>query len=103
MGAEVLEGDLLFPSGTAKWQLGDVDLDVYLDRFRNQRLMIVVAPLGKVGTEPVTCEICGFELDETDMECPRCKLVSEYTTDAIETRIQEREQLIEAETYSDEG
>ena len=102
LGAEVLEGDLRHPSGE-KWHLGDVDLAVHLDRYRGQRLMVVLAPLGKAGTEPATCEVCGFELEETDTECPRCKLISDYTTDAIERRIQEREQLIEVETYSDEG
>ena len=69
----------------------------------SMRLMDILAPIGKAGTEPATCEVCGFELDETDTECPRCTLISEYTTDAIERRIQEREQLIEVETYSDEG
>jgi rubrerythrin len=95
LGAEVLEGDLRHSSRSENWQLGDVDLAVYLDRYRDQRLMVVVAPIGRAGTEPATCEVCGFELEETDTECPRCKLISEYTTDAIERRIQEREQLIE--------
>ena len=102
LGADVLEGDLRYPSGE-KLHLGDVDLGMYLDRYRDQRLMVVLAPLGRAGTEPTTCEVCGFELEETDTECPRCKLISDYTTDAIERRIQEREQLIEVETYSDEG
>jgi rubrerythrin len=102
MGAEVLEGDLHHPS-EKKWHLGDVDLAASLERYRDQRLMVVLAPLGKAETEPATCEVCGFELEEADTECPRCKLISEYTTDAIERRIQEREQLIDAETYSDSG
>jgi rubrerythrin len=102
LGAEVLEGDLRFHA-SEKWRLGDMDLAVYLDRYRDQRLMVVLAPIGKAGTEPATCEVCGFELEETDTECPRCKLISEYTTDAIEKRIQEREKFIEVETYSDEG
>ena len=102
LGAEVLEGDLRQLSRSESWHLGDVDMAVYLDRYRDQRLMVVLAPIGKAGTEPATCEVCGFELDETDTECPRCTLISEYTTDAIERRIQEREQLIEVETYSDE-
>jgi hypothetical protein len=89
LGADVLEGDLRYPSGE-KLHLGDVDLGMYLDGYEE-------------GTEPATCEVCGFELEETDTECPRYKLISDYTTDAIERRIQEREQLIEVETYSDEG
>ena len=34
--AEVLEGDLRYPSVTGSWQLGDVDLGEYLDRYRDQ-------------------------------------------------------------------
>jgi phage FluMu protein Com len=33
-------------------------------------------------------------MDETDDECPRCKLIEEYTTD-VERRIRERELLFE--------
>jgi hypothetical protein len=32
VGAEVVEGDLLYPSETGSWQLGDVDLSEHLDR-----------------------------------------------------------------------
>jgi hypothetical protein len=32
--AEVMEGDLRYPSVTGSWQLGDVDLGEYLDRQR---------------------------------------------------------------------
>ena len=32
IGAEVLEGELRYPSLTGNWQLGDVDLGEHLDR-----------------------------------------------------------------------
>ena len=50
IGAEVLEGNLRYPSGTGGWQLGDVDLHDYLGRHRDQRLMLILVPAGKAET-----------------------------------------------------
>ena len=33
VGADVLEGDLRYPSETGGWRLGDLDLSEYLDRY----------------------------------------------------------------------
>ena len=93
-GAEVLEGNLRFPSRSGGWQLGDVDLHNYLGRHRDQRLMVILVPAGKAETETVTCDVCGYIMAENDEECPRCKFLAEYTTD-VERRIGEREQLFE--------
>ena len=43
VGAEVVEGDLRNQSGS--WQLGEVNLGEHLDRYRDQRLMLVFVPL----------------------------------------------------------
>jgi len=94
IGAEVLEGNLRYPSGTGGWQLGDVDLHDYLGRHRDQRLMLILVPAGKAETETITCDVCGYIIAENDEECPRCKFLAEYTTD-VERRIGEREQLFE--------
>ncbi|GAB4532930.1 MAG: hypothetical protein Kow0063_14170 [Anaerolineae bacterium] len=93
-GADVLEGTLRYPSRTGGWQLGNVDLGDYLSRYRDQRLMVVLVPVGAAYREQVTCDVCGYAMDEGEEECPRCKLIAEYTTD-IERRIQERGQLFE--------
>jgi phage FluMu protein Com len=93
-GAEVLEGNLRYPSSSGGWQLGDVDLHNYLGRHRDQRLVIILVPAGKAETETVTCDVCGYIMAENDEECPRCKFLAEYTTD-VEKRIGEREQLFE--------
>jgi len=93
-GAEVLEGSLHFPSSSGGWQLGNVDLNDYLGRHRDQRLMLILVPAGKTETETVTCNVCGYLMAEDDEECPRCKFLAEYTTD-VERRIGEREQLYE--------
>jgi hypothetical protein len=48
IGADVLEGALLiYPNETLGWQIGDTDLSEYLDQYRGQKVIIIVAPLGK--------------------------------------------------------
>ena len=94
VGAEVLEGNLSYPSRTGNWQVGDVDLGDLLGRYRDQRMMVVLVPVGKEKTGTVTCDVCGYIMDEADQECPRCKFLSEYTTD-VERRIGERDQHFE--------
>ena len=93
-GAEVLEGNLRYPSSTGGWQLGDVNLHDHLVRYRDQRLMLILVPAGKAVTETVTCDVCGYIIGENEEECPRCKFLAEYTTD-VERRIGERGQLFE--------
>ena len=94
VGADVLEGTLSYPSRTGGWQLDDVDLSDHLGHYRDQRLMIVLVPIGQVERETITCDVCGYIMDEAEEECPRCKFLAEYTTE-IERRIGERPHLIE--------
>jgi hypothetical protein len=58
--------------------------------------MLLLVPLDTAETGTVTCDDCGFFFvpDESG-ECPRCKLILDYTTDSLEQRVREREQLIE--------
>lgn len=86
VGGEVLEGDRRYPSETGTWQLGDVDLGEYLDRYHNRRLIIIFVPIGKAEKESMTCGICGFAMDEV-VKCPGCKLILDYTTEAIDSRV----------------
>lgn len=73
VGAEVLAGHLRYPSETGGWQFGDLDLDEYLARYRDQTLMLIIAPVS--GEEPLmnTCDICGF-IHRKYGECPRCRI-----------------------------
>ena len=73
VGADVLEGDLSYPSDTGSWQLGDLDLSGYLGRYRDKRLVRIIAPAGDAPSPTSTCGICGFVMNEVG-ECPRCKL-----------------------------
>jgi hypothetical protein len=94
VGAEVLEGKLRYSAKTGRRQLGDVDLGLHLDRFRDQRLMVVLAPLGRTEEQTFACGVCGFLMDEAQ-DCPRCQLILEYTTEEIDRRIKERLELFE--------
>ena len=76
IGADVLEGDLRYPSETGGWQLGDLDLSEYHDRYRGKRLVLIIAPVGEAESETYTCGICGFVMNAVQ-ECPRCALANE--------------------------
>ena len=90
VGAEVVEGDLRNQSGS--WQLGEVGLGEQLDRYRDQRLMLVFVPLGE--TEPLICDLCGFVMDELG-DCLQCELMLEDAARELEDRLRERERLFE--------
>jgi hypothetical protein len=73
VGADILKGDLAYPSETGSWQLGDINLGEYLARYRGKRLVLIIAPVGDAPSPTYTCSICGFVMNEV-RECPRCKL-----------------------------
>jgi hypothetical protein len=73
LGADVLSCALRYPSDMGGWQLGDLDLGEYLDRYRNQRLVLIIAPTGEARPATYICGICGFAYYERG-ECPRCKM-----------------------------
>ena len=75
-GADVLEGDLRYSSETSGWQLGDLDLSEYLDRYQDQRLVLIIAPVGQSEPPTHTCGICGFVMNAV-RACPRCALANE--------------------------
>jgi hypothetical protein len=94
VGADVLEGDLSYPSETGSWQLGDVDLGEYLDRYRGKSLVLIIASVGDAPSPNYTCGICGFVMNEVG-ECPRCKLQAiEFESELLERR---RADLLELE------
>ena len=73
IGAPVLEGDLRYPSETGGWQLGHLDRSEYLDPYRNQQFILIIAPVGPAPAPSCTCGISAFVHNERG-ECPRCKL-----------------------------
>jgi len=44
IGADVLSGALRYPSDSGGWQLGDLDLSEYMDRYRDRQLASVSPP-----------------------------------------------------------
>lgn len=94
-GAEVLGGTLRYPSKSGGWQLGNVDLDEHLEKYRDREIVLIIGSVGKAGKEQVVCGICGFVMDEVG-ECPRCKLAVASDAQALRDRQQgEREQLFD--------
>jgi hypothetical protein len=45
---------------SGRWQLGDLDLSEYLDRYRDQRLVLIIAPIGEAEPATYTCGVCGW-------------------------------------------
>jgi hypothetical protein len=78
-GAEVLRGPLRYPSESGGWRLGDLDLSEYLSKYRDCEVTLIVAATGEAEKNRVFCGICGFALDDTGGECPRCRLIAEET------------------------
>ena len=75
-GADLLRGALRYDEESGNWYLGDANMAPYLARYRDREVMIVIAPLGKVGAREaprLECEICGCALDDMG-DCPRCQL-----------------------------
>ena len=52
------------PSSTGGWQFDNTDLSEYLDRYRNQRLVLIIAPAGAAEPDSYTFRICGFTINE---------------------------------------
>jgi len=46
-GADVFRFALHNPSETGGWLVGDLDFCEYLDRYRDQQVLLIVAPLGQ--------------------------------------------------------
>ena len=46
-GADVFRFALRNPSETGGWLVGDLDFCEYLDRYRDQQVLLIVAPLGQ--------------------------------------------------------
>ncbi len=75
-GADALEGALRYPSDAGGWLVGDLDFCEYLNRYRNQQVMVIIAPLGQGPAPSYTCGLCGFVYNERG-ERLRCKMAVE--------------------------
>jgi len=98
VGADVFKGALRYPSDTGGWLVGDLDFCEYLDRYRDQEVILIIAPVGVATTPTYTCGICGFVMNEVG-ECPRCKLMVEGVREEVdgggEDFLQEVREIVE--------
>jgi len=102
-GAELLRGALSYPSESGGWQLGDLDLSEYLDKYHGQELVVIIGSLEKTEAERVICGICGFALDEVG-ECPRCRLAAKEGAKELKERGEAHEALFrEIEEFLEQG
>ncbi len=85
VGAEVIEGDLTYPSPSGGWQVDAIDLSEYLARFKDKKVMLILAPVGDAEEERFVCGICGFAMNSLG-ECPRCKLHNEEAVSGFRQR-----------------
>ena len=71
LGADVLRGLLKRATEEGPWNLGDIDLAEWLERYEDQEVVVIVAPVGPQSTEKRTCSTCGAEY--LGNQCPHCR------------------------------
>ena len=98
VGALVIDGALRYPSETGSWQLGGVDLGEFLSQYRDQQVVLIIAPVGPADPDTVLCGICGFPLSEVG-RCPRCLLAMQDDAAAIRRALDEERLLDEIEEH----
>jgi hypothetical protein len=98
VGAVVVDGPLRFPSETGGWQVGGVDLGEFLAQYRDQEVVLIVAPLGAADRDVVLCGICGFPMNEAG-RCPRCALAMRDQAAAIRREIEADRLLDDIERF----
>ena len=91
IGAEVIRGQVRYPSNTGEIEIGGVDIGEYLYELKGQEVVVIVAPLGPVEEPPIICGLCRTPYE--GKECPTCKAEREAAKRVIEERLrQDREE-----------
>lgn len=98
VGAVVVDGALRYPSETGGWQLGGVDLGEFLQQYRDQQVLLIIAPVGQADPDVILCGICGFPISEAG-RCPRCALLTQDEAAAIRRAVNEERLLDEIEEH----
>ncbi|CUS04018.2 protein of unknown function [Candidatus Promineifilum breve] len=71
MELDVMSG-VLHRADDGRWQIGDHDLDTWLDVHSGEELVLVLGSLADEREVQVrTCRTCGR--DYTELECPHCR------------------------------
>jgi hypothetical protein len=85
IGAEVIRGPVRYPSELGDIAVGGVDIGEYLYELKDQEVMLIVAPIGRVEELPIICGLCGTPYDGD--ECPTCRTEREDAKRVIEERL----------------
>ena len=71
MELDVMSG-ILHRADDGRWQIGDHDLDTWLDAHSGEELVLVLGSMADEREVQVrTCRTCGR--DYTELECPHCR------------------------------
>ncbi len=73
MGADILRGQLERAAGDGAWVIGETDLAEWLQKYEDQEVLIIVAPVGAKSNARQVCGTCGAEYSGN--QCPRCREV----------------------------
>lgn len=98
VGAIVVDGPLRYPSETGGWQLGGVDLSEFLSQYRDQHVVLIIAPVGEADPDVILCDVCGFPLSEVG-RCPRCALALRDQADAFRREVEADRLLDDIERF----
>lgn len=98
VGAVAIDGALRYPSETGSWQLGDVDLGEFLAQYRDQQVVLIIAPVGAADPDVILCGVCGFPLNAAGL-CPRCALATRDQAAAMRRAVDEEQLLDEIEQH----
>lgn len=58
IGADVIRGEVRYPSNSGDIEVAGVDIGEYLFELKNHEVVVIVAALGLVGEHPVICGLC---------------------------------------------
>ena len=98
VGAVVIDGPLHYPSETGGWQLGGVDLGELLTQYRDQEVVLIIAPVSAAEPDVNLCGICGFPTNEAG-RCPRCALAMRDQAEAFRREVEAERLLDDIERF----
>jgi hypothetical protein len=71
IGAEVIRGEVRYPSKSGDIEVAGADIGEYLEELKKQGFVVIVVPPGPVGEHPVICGLCLSWYDGE--QCATCK------------------------------
>ncbi|TKJ30159.1 MAG: hypothetical protein CEE40_05800 [Chloroflexi bacterium B3_Chlor] len=71
IGAEVRRGTAGYPGREGRFDVAEFEIEELLYKLKDQKVVLIIAPLGPTEELPVICGLCGTPYGED--ECPTCK------------------------------